>query len=153
MIVSYDVFTAAFLAKITEYSFIHLSDENRQELVDGYMKLACAEFSEVCTAGIDVGNDEERYFDLHHQDKDLTSSECDEIIDIVTEGMLVQWFKQYYYKAENLENNLNTIDFTSYSPAELLYRMTTAYNMCKADFIAKIREYSYRHGDLTCLHT
>lgn len=152
MIVSYDTFTAAFLAKITEYNFILLSDENRQALVDGYMKLACAEFSEVCTVGIDAGDDEKRQFDLTDNGVDLKPSEVDEIIEIVTEGMLVQWFKQYYYKAENLENMLNSSDFTSYSPAELLYRMTTAYNMVKDDFIAKKREYSYRHGDLTTLH-
>lgn len=153
MIVSYDIFTAAFLGKITEYSFIHLTQENRQVIVDGYMKMACAEFCEVCTAGINSGDDETRTFDLHYADRDVTASEVDEIVDIVTEGMLVQWFKPYYYKVENLENTLNTSDFTSYSPAELLYRMTTAYKNCKSDFTKKMREYSYRHGDLSDLHT
>lgn len=152
MKVSYDVFTAAFLSKITEYDFIHLSEENRQTLVDGYMKRACAKFSEVCEYDIVNGDDEERTFEFVKNNIDITPGELEEIIDIVSTGMLVQWFTQYFYKQENLENVLNTSDFSSYSPAELLYRMTNAFDVCKTDFIAMVREYSYRHGDLTDLH-
>lgn len=151
MIVSYDIFTCAFLAKITEYDFIHLSEENRQALVDGYLKRACAKFSEVCEYDL-TGDDETRTFTFEKNGVSITPNHLEEIIDIVSTGMLVQWFTQYFYKQENLENTLNTTDYSSYSPAELLYRMTNAFDMCKTDFIAAVREYSYRHGDLTCLH-
>ena len=152
MTVSYDIFTGAFLAKITEYNFIHMSEPNRQELVDGYMRRACAKFGEVCEYDILNGDHVNRTFDLQKNGVDISTGELDEIVDIVSTGMLVQWFNQYFYKQENLENMLNTSDFSSYSPAELLYRMTNAYEMCKKDFTNAIREYSYRHGDLTCLH-
>ena len=33
MIVSYDRFTEAFLAKITEYNFLRLTEQNRQEIL------------------------------------------------------------------------------------------------------------------------
>ena len=33
----------------------------------------------------------------------------DEIIDIVSDGMLIQWLKPYVYKQELLENVLNTV--------------------------------------------
>jgi hypothetical protein len=55
--------------------------------------------------------------------------------------MLVQWMKPYMYKAENLENVLNTKDFISYSPAELLLRIVNAYNMAKRDYTRMMREY------------
>lgn len=42
MTVSYDVFTQAFLSKVTEFDFCRLPEKNRRELVDGYMKRACA---------------------------------------------------------------------------------------------------------------
>ena len=50
---------------------------------------------------------------------DFDESDIDEIIDILTEGMLVHWLKPYLYKQELLENSLNTADFTTYSTAEL----------------------------------
>ena len=148
MIVSYDVFTEAFLSKITEYNFCRLSESNRQAIVDGYMKRACAQFSQVCKYDIIHGDDNARQFDMGT----ISAWELDEIVDIVSEGMLVQWMKPYTYKQENIENMLNTTDYSAYSPAELLHRIVEAYKMCKRDFTNMKREYSYRHGDLTDLH-
>lgn len=152
MTVSYDVFTDAFLAKITEYTFVHLPEGGRQAIVDGYMKRACADFSHICRADITNGDDAERTFTLLIGEDEIGQAELYEIVDIVSEGMVYQWFKQYMYAAENLQNMLNTVDFTSYSPAELLYRMTTAYKQAERNFTNRMREYSYRYGDLTVLH-
>ena len=145
--VPYDVYTRSFLAKVTEYDFLKMDDYERTELVDGYMKRACAQFNRVCKYDIVSCDDAIREFS-----EDIDAEDLDEIVEIVTEGMLVQWFKQHMYKHEILENILNTTDFNSYSPAELLYRITNAYNMCKRDFENKIKDYSYNHGDLSDLH-
>ena len=56
------------------------------------------------------------------------------------------------WKDELLENVLNTKDFTTYSPAELLMRVGNAYSKAQKDYTQKIREYSFNHGDLTDLH-
>ena len=82
----------------------------------------------------------------------FTDEDLDEIADIVSEGMLVQWMKPYTYKQESLESVLNTKDFTTYSPAELLMRIGNAYAAARKDFTNMMREYSYNHGDLTDLH-
>lgn len=148
MIVSYDTFTEAFLAKITEYKFLKLNENSRQAICDGYMKRACAKFSEVCKHDIATGDDETRTFTLNG----VTSMELDEIIDIVSDGMVYQWMSQHMHKQENLENMLTTSDFSAYSPAELTYRITNAYEKCGRKFTNAVREYSYRHGDLTNLH-
>lgn len=148
MKISYDRFTEAFLAKITEYNFLKLDEGDRQTIVDGYMKRAASKFSEVCKYDISNGDDDNREYTFN----EITEDEVEEIIDIVTDGMLEQWLRQYLYKQENLENMLNTSDFQHYSPAELTYRITNAYKMCRKDFIGRVREYSYRHGDLTDLH-
>ena len=66
--------------------------------------------------------------------------------------MLIQWMKPYVYKQDNLENVLNTRDFTTYSPAELLLRVGNAYAKAQKDYTQMIREYSYNHGDLKDLH-
>lgn len=148
MTVSYDEFTSAFLDKITEYNFLRMDEEDADRIVDGYRKRACAQFSEVCKYDIAHGDNKRRCYTLNG----ATEDEVEEIIDIVTEGMLVQWFKQHMYQQSNLELALNTADFLSYSPAELTYRLTNAYKATKREFVVRMREYSFRHGDLTTLH-
>lgn len=147
MSVSYDVFAGAFLSKITEYNFIQLDDYSRNTIVDGYMKKAFAGFSKVCKYDLSSYDDIIRELTV-----DIPVDELDEIVDIVSEGMLVQWMKPYVYRQENLENVLNTKDFTTYSPAELLLRISNAYAKVQKDYTNMIREYSYRHGDLSDLH-
>lgn len=153
MLVPFDVFTSAFLAKLTEYDFIRMSEVMRREVTDGYLLRACAKFNEVCEYDLGDRDETERVFRMNNGEKDITPDELDEIVDIVSLGMLVQWFAQQYYNQENMRNMLNTTDFSHYSPSELLYRMTSAFEMCKSDFEGAIREYSYRHGDLTKLHS
>ena len=163
MNVPYDVFAGAFLGKVTEYDFLRLDDYDRNKTVDGYMKRAIAAFKHVCKYDLtNTADDNVREFIIKTDrddpdgelqkrlDKEL-EEDLDEIVDIVSEGMLVQWMKPYFFRADNLENVLNTADFSAYSPAELLYRITSAYNEAKRDFRKMVREYSYNHGDLSNL--
>ena len=148
MSVPYDRFTEAFLSKITEYDFINLRDFERNGLIDGYMKRAIASFKKVCKYDLaSTGDDIIREFEI-----DIPEEDLEEIIDIISEGMLAQWMKPYTYRQEILESILNTKDFTSYSPAELLMRIGNAYKAAQKDFTNMIRAYSYDHGDLTDLH-
>lgn len=146
--VPYDVFAGAFLAKISEYSFLSLAKEDRTEIVDGFMKRALSAFRKNCKYDFfTTGDDQLRMFSVDISEADLT-----EIADIVSEGMVGQWLKPYVNKQENLENVLNTKDFTTYSPAELLMRVGNAYSKVQKDYTNMIREYSYNHGDLSDLH-
>lgn len=146
--VPYDVFAGAFLAKISEYSFLSLAEEDRTAMVDGFMKRALSAFRKNCKYDLfTTGNDTTRTFSVDIPEADLT-----EIADIVSEGMVSQWLKPYVNKQENLENVLNTKDFTTYSPAELLMRVGNAYAKVQKDYTNMIREYSYNHGDLSDLH-
>lgn len=147
MSVSYDVFTDAFLNKVTEYDF-PIRDYDRNHVIDGYMKRAISEFRDVCMYDLSTTADDMiREFDIDIKDGDI-----DELADIISEGMLVQWMKPYIYRQENLENVLNTRDFSSYSPAELLFRIKEAYDGVRRHFVVMVRDYSYTHGDLTSLH-
>ena len=146
--VSYDAFTGAFLSKISEYEFMKLDDNTRTEIVDGYMKRALTAFRKNCKHDLfTTGDDMLRQFTVDIPDEDM-----DEIVEIVSEGMVVQWLKQYLNQQELLQNILNTRDFTQYSPAELLMRVGNAYNTANKNYIQLIREYSYNHGDLSDLH-
>lgn len=146
--VPYDVFAGAFLAKISEYSFLSLAEEDRTAMVDGFMKRALSAFRKNCKYDLfTTGNDTTRTFSV-----DIPEADLIEIADIVSEGMVSQWLKPYVNKQENLENVLNTKDFTTYSPAELLMRVGNAYAKVQKDYTNMIREYSYNHGDLSDLH-
>ena len=148
MSISYDVFTNSFLSKITEYDFLELTKEERENVVDNYMYKSINAFKEVCQYDLmSHRNISERQFDI-----DIPESDIEEIADIVSEGMVAQWIKPYVYNQEQLQNVLNTRDFTTYSPAELLMRVNGTYKDVQKNFINMIREYSYRHGDLSILH-
>jgi len=150
MSVPYDVFAAAFLSKITEFDLLSLDDASRTEIVDKYMHTAVSNSNFKKVSGLNFAttkDDENRVFDL-----EIPADRIDEIVDIVSEGMVVQWLKPYVYKQELLENVLNTKDFSTYSPAELLLRVGNAYAKAQKDYLNMIREYSFNHGDLTDLH-
>lgn len=135
MSVPYDLFTGAFLSKITEYDFIQIPEENRTAIVDGYLKRALPRFAKVCKHDMTTCDDGERVFLV-----EIPADELDEIVDIVSEGMLEQWMKPYVYRQENLENVLSTRDFVTYSPAELLLRISNAYAKVQKDYTNMIRE-------------
>lgn len=148
MSVSYDVFTGAFLSKVTEYDLAGMLDFERNSVVDGYMKRAIAAFRSICKYDFSTtGDDIIREFDVDIDDGDL-----DEIADIVSEGMLVQWLKPYVYKQDGLENLLNTRDFTTFSPEKLVLRIRETHEMAGHRFTSMMREYSYIHNDLEDLH-
>lgn len=148
MSVSYDLFGGAFLSKISEFELLTLDEEPRTETVDGYMKRAIASFKKNCKYDLTgTANDTLREFSVDVDDNDI-----DEIIDIVSEGMVVQWMKPYLHRQELLENAISTRDFQTFSPAELLLRVGNAYKETQANFTQMIREYSYNHGNLSDLH-
>lgn len=148
MSIPYDSLLGAFLSKISEYDFISLPEEDRNAIVDGYMKRAVTAFKKNCKYDLSSNaDDESREFAV-----DIPETDADELIDIISEGMVVQWLKPYVYKQELLENTLNTRDFTTYSPAELLHRVGEAYKKAQRDYTQAIREYSYNNGKLSDLH-
>lgn len=147
MNISYDLFIEAFLDKVSEYDFLSLDDFTRNHIVEGYMKRACSQFNRVCKYDLADRDDVVREFRVS-----IPDNEIDEIIDIVSDGMLVQWMKPFVNRQENLESVLNTRDFTTYSPAELLMRIGNAYEKAQKDYTQLVREYSYNHNDLSELH-
>ena len=147
MSISYDAITNAFLSKITEFEFLQIPEEDRTIIIDGYMKRAVTAFKNVCQYDLTAYDDTLREFT-----DDFDETDIDELLEIISEGMLVQWLKPYVYKQELLENALNTADFTTYSPSELLLRVGNAYAKAQKDYTQMVREYSYNHGDLSELH-
>lgn len=146
MATPYDIFEGAFLSKITEYDFLQIDPYDRNGSIDSYMKRSAAQFNKVCKYDLLTSDDAVRELAVDIPDADLV-----EIVDIVATGMVVQWLQPYMFKSENLENILNTVDYSMYSPAELLLRVREVYQMAQRDFKNMIKDYSYDHGDLSNL--
>ena len=146
MIVSYERIISTFLTKITEYRLLNLPASTRDDIVGTYLRQAVTEFSVKCREPIIA-------FDNEHETLE-TENDIDEteFVDIITDGMVYYWFTPMMHNQDILELNLNTTDFTAYSPAELLKQVRAAYTECKMRFRHRLRAYSYDHGDLTDLH-
>lgn len=151
MIIKYEDIIEAFLSKITEFELLQLSDEDRESVIEGYLKRAIAAFKNVSNHNLSPIYDDD-IKDYIFELSDITEPDKDELIEIISEGMIVQWLKPYVYKQEILENALSTADFSTYSPAELLNRVRETYTNAQKNYTQMIREYSYNHGDLTRLH-
>lgn len=148
MNIPYDVINTAFLSKITEFELLSLAEESRDELIDGFRKRAVSVFRKNCKVDLASAADDV----LRCYDVDVSEEDIDELVDIISEGMVVQWIKPYVYQQELLQNVMSTRDYSLYSPAELLLRVGNAYAKAQKDYTQMIREYSYNHGDLTDLH-
>lgn len=148
MKLSYEDVTESFLNKIREFEFLKIDEDDRQAIVDGYMKRSVANCKKsILNYNLSLYDDDFREFSDEIEDEDI-----DDLLEIITEGMVVQWLKPYVFTQENLENVLNTRDYSQYSPAELLKQVTATYRRAQKDFTQLAREYSYNHGDLTELH-
>ena len=148
MTLSYDTVLDAFLNKISDFDLFKIDDDTREEIIDGYLHRAATAFGKVCDYDLErTRNDADRQYDA-----DISEEDAEELVEILSEGMVVQWMKPYVYKQELLENVMNTRDYTMYSPAELNMRVGNAYKQVRKDYTQMIREYSYNHGDLTELH-
>ena len=135
MSIPYDTFVGAFLSKITEYDLLDMPEDDQAQTVDVYLKRAISAFKYVCGYDlISTANDEYREFEV-----DIADTDMDELIEIISEGMLVQWLKPYVYRQELLQNVLNTRDFTTYSPAELQMRVGNTYKKAQDDYTQMIR--------------
>lgn len=148
--VPYDVFTNAFLGKMTDYGLGQMTLSVRTSVVDQYMKLSMTRFNKVCKAsGYDLA---ERDDAIRALLLDIPDADLYEIVDIVSDGMVEQWSKPYKYNSDNFQNILNTADYKQASPSELVFRIAQIHDDARKNFSQRIIQYSYDHGDLTELH-
>lgn len=136
-----DVFNS-FLGKITDYDLPKFDELDREEILYGYMVSACVNFNKSCTVNL---------YDRDEDTKEFRNSLDDEIINILSELMIVEWLKPKILSTENLKNCLSTKDFSLFSPANLLKEMRETMTLCKANAKTLINNYSFTHADFTKL--
>ena len=139
MATPYSKVIEVFLNKITDMDLPKFDDITRDIIVIGYMKSACTKFAKVCE------------MDLYDRDDEILEFRCDlddEVIDIITENMLVEWLKPKVLFSDNLSNVLNTKDFSMYSPANMLKELRETLAYLKKNARALVNNYSFAHSEV-----
>lgn len=140
MATAYDIVFAEFKDKITDPDLLMFSEDLQTEMLIAYLKKAISKcYRIVKTVDLTACDDEimEFKYDIPY-----------DVIDIITEWMTVFWLKPYVNNIENLKNTLNTKDFTSFSPANLLEKISNRYESARKYSRSMINEYSYIIADM-----
>lgn len=127
-----------FLNRITDYDLLQFEYEDREEILHKFMCKACTKFNNICVVDLNDRDDEDSAFNI---------TVPDDAIDIISTGMIVEWLKPKYYFNENLKNVLNTKDYSTFSPANLLSQIRELYKDTNREFKDMIIQYSYDHAD------
>ena len=106
------------------------------------LKMAISDFEDVCKQDLNDREDDLLAFNIT-----LTNREK----DILALGMIVHFVRQYVYNTDALQNGLITKDFTLFSPANLLEKMTTLLTTTERQQMKEINLYSFRNGEISSL--
>ena len=134
---AYTTIYNSFLDKVNDYDLADMTAELAQTSMRGWLNQAVVRFLESCKK--DLTQTEEGGFT---EDLDLME------IDILTEGMVEAWLKPIRNNLDLLRNTLSTKDFTTFSPANLLDKVNDTYSMAHANFLSRIKEYSFIRNDV-----
>lgn len=134
---AYTTIYNSFLDKVSDYDLADMTAELAQTSMRGWLNQAVVRFLESCKK--DLTQTEEGGFT---EDLDLME------IDILTEGMVEAWLKPIRNNLDLLRNALSTKDFTTFSPANLLDKVNDTYSMAHANFLSRIKEYSFIRNDV-----
>lgn len=164
MSVAFDTFIDAFLNKITSYDYVNMEEDAFYNQVYRFLFGACSDFEMVFwrRTGLSFSDRDEASqcfnWDLSLK-RYLTDyrADCvtlDEVVDIVSEGMVLRWLKSFLFSGDSLDlgNFLQTKDFIPYSPSNFLSSLRGLYNETQDNYRRLLNDFSYNHGELNTLH-
>jgi len=122
-------------ARIKDYDRQAYSEELFEEAEHSLLIAAIDDFADICLQDLKDYDDE-----LLEWNIELTRKEQ----SILALAMIVHWTEPYIYNSDALRNMMSTKDFTFFSPANLLEKMTALLQYSKQQLKAEINEYSFR---------
>ena len=121
-----------FLSRIRSFDFLNYLEEELDSMTLSYLKSSIGSFQRLCKSDLTITEDNEFVGDLSEEE-----------IDILVEGMIIEWIKPYLYRSDNLKDRMNTKDYSFFSPANLLKEIRSTYTELQAEHAKAIRMYSY----------
>ena len=143
MATSFESIYARCRGRIKDYDKEGYTDELFEQAERDLLTLAIDDFSDICVQDLNDYNDELKEFNI-----DLSRKEQ----NILSLGMIVHWIEPYIYNSDALRNAMSTKDFTFFSPANLLEKMTDLYKLSQESLRAEMNAYSFRMNDVSELN-
>ena len=112
---AYEDIYARYRSRVRNYDMLDLEMAQGELYQKDLLELAIEDFEEICKQDLENRDDELRSFGI-----ELTAREK----NILSLGMVVHFVEPYVYNTDALQNALSTKDFSLYSPANLLEKMT-----------------------------
>ena len=143
MATSFESIYARCRGRIKDYDKEGYTDELFEQAERDLLTLAIDDFSDICVQDLNDYNEELKEFNI-----DLSRKEQ----NILSLGMRVHWIEPYIYNSDALRNAMSTKDFTFFSPANLLEKMTDLYKLSQENLRAEMNAYSFRMNDVSELN-
>lgn len=131
-----------YRARVRNYDFLDYDAITRLEYQKDLLALAVSDFEDICKQDLNDREDDILSFTVT-----LTNREK----DILALGMVLHFVEPYVYNTDALQNALNTKDFSLYSPANLLEKMTELMEMTEKRLRREINLYSFRNNEISGL--
>lgn len=131
-----------FRSRIRNYDFLEFDDFTILQYQYSLLIQSVFDFSDICKTDIE---DYDRELMVFNQK--LTGKE----INILSLGMMVHFLEPYVYNTDALQNAISTKDFSVYSPANLLEKMTELLKETKKELKKEINLYSFKNGEISDL--
>jgi hypothetical protein len=125
----------AFLSKISDYTYLNLSQTEIEEDLYGYLKSAIAKFYR-CKNDLTIQTD-------GSGQKVFASTLTPFEIEILVTLMIVEYLKPQILSSEILKQSLSDKDFRIYSQANQLRELNLLYRMFRTEADKMITQYGY----------
>lgn len=131
-----------YRARVRNYDFLNYNSAVRDVYQFDLLMLSISDFEDVCVQDLNDRDDEVLAFNIN-----LTNREK----DILALGMVLHFVEPYVYNTDALQNAMSTKDFSLYSPANLLEKMTDLMTTTETRLRREINLYSFRNGEISRL--
>lgn len=160
MATTYSVIYDAFLDKITDPDLLSLADDVREDTKRAYLEYAVKKCKRYVgdvnldeRTVVDVEPTSEYYDDCHPYEGAFEADLSDEVVVMLTEYMVEAWLKPYLHNADLLRLHMNTKDFNTTSPANLVEKIGIRYDEARRRARSLRNEYTYVVNDISSLST
>ena len=127
-----------FLSKISDYSFLSLSDEDIEEELLPFLRTAISRF-DVCKQDLTLRDDQMGAFEV-----DLTDME----LEILSSLMLVAYLKPKVVSSDTFKLAMSDADYKIYSQANHIKEMLSLYKEMRTEVDKLITKYTYKRINL-----
>lgn len=138
---SYETVFLEFKDKITDPDLLTFAENLQTEILISYMNKAIAKCNRIVKGVVDLSQRDDKTLEFPFVIPP-------EVMDIITEWMMVFWLQPFVNNAENLRNNLSTKDFSVFSPANLLEKIGNRYDTARKHARSLTNEYSFIIADM-----